>query len=53
MEVAGEEGYLADVGSSRQSCRPAFQPDGESAMRRHAMSEGLQVAGIRFDIGVT
>src|SRR5919198_1075974 len=47
VQVAREERGLADVRRPDQPGQPALQPDGEAAVRRHAVPERLQVAGQR------
>src|SRR5438046_585079 len=44
VNVAREEGCLADVGDVQQPRYPALQPQGATAVRRHPMAEGGQVA---------
>src|SRR4051794_30633818 len=51
VQVAREESHLADVLGTCQPPDPPFQTDGEPAMRRHAVGEGVEVAGEDRGVG--
>src|SRR5260370_36744944 len=46
VQVAGEQGDLPDVGGAGEPGGPAFQGDGESAVRWHPVGEHVEVAGV-------
>jgi hypothetical protein len=46
VQVAGEQRGLPDVGGTGKPGGPAFQADGEAPVRRHAVGEHVEVAGV-------
>ena len=50
IQVAREQRDLADVGGAGEAGDPAFESDGEAAVRRHAVAERLEVAGERREV---
>ena len=51
MEVPWEERHLSHVGGAGQPRYPPLEPDGETAVRRHAVPERLEVAVKRGEVG--
>ena len=41
VDVAGEHGAFLDVGDAEEASRDTLEADGEAAVRRHAVAEGL------------
>src|SRR5690348_5617100 len=52
VAVAREERRLADVGGADEPGRPALEPERETPVRRHPVSERLQVAVVGLDVPV-
>src|SRR4051812_29555770 len=48
VDVAREQGRLADVRGVHESRHPALQPQRAAAVRRHPVAEGVQVAPERL-----
>src|ERR1039457_4466101 len=46
VQITRKHRNLPDIGRAGQPGRPAFQPDRETAVRRHPVLEHLEVSGV-------
>ena len=53
VDVAGEHGAFLDVRDAEEASRDTLKADGEAAVRRHAVAEGIEVEMERIGVHAT